>query len=93
MAAVSTLNETVWPWSTLMSVENPWMALLPDPLMSHSEAGFPALVFSQATGLVIGASQGAAAAGEAAAPSTRAAAAAASPRILRHCKTEVIRRP
>ena len=90
---MSTLNETVWPWSTLMSVANPWIALLPAPLTSHSEAGFPGLVFSQATGLVIGASHGAAAAGEAPAPSTRAAAAAASPRILRHCETQVIRRP
>ena len=90
---MSTLKWTVWPWLTLMSVAKPWMVASPDPLMSHSVAGFPALVFSQAIGLVIGASHGAAAAGEAPAPSTRAAAAAASPRILRHCETQVIRRP
>ena len=52
-----------------MSVAKPWIVLLPAPLTSHSLAGLPGLVFSHATGFVIGASHGAAAAG--AAPMTR----------------------
>ena len=76
-----------------MSVAKPWMASLPDPLTSHSVAGLPGLVFSHATGLVIGASHGAAAAGDAAAPSSRAAAVAASPSDLPIRETQVITRP
>src|SRR4029453_18138844 len=34
------------PMLTLMSVANPWMRGSPDPLMSHSVEGFPALQFS-----------------------------------------------
>ena len=90
---MSTLNWIGWPWSTLMSVAKPWMAPLPAPLTSHSLAGLPALVFSHATGLVIGASHGAAAAGEAAEPSSRAAATAASPRNLPQRETQVTERP
>src|SRR3954454_8578831 len=60
VAPVSTLNFTVSPWLTLISVAKPWMAELPAPLMSHSLAGLPTLVFSHAIGLVIGASHGAA---------------------------------
>ena len=93
MAGVSTLNDTVCPWSTLMSVANPWIASLPDPLMSHSEAGLPTLVFSHATGLVIGASHGAAAAGAAPAPRSRADATRAGPRGLQKRATQVTCRP
>src|SRR5215470_8478645 len=63
VARVSTLNPIVPPWSTLMSVAKPWMAELPDPVMPHWLSGVPGLVFSQATGLWIGASHGAASAG------------------------------
>src|SRR5262245_5784163 len=44
-----------------MSVAKPWMLASPAPLTSHSLAGLPGLVFSQATGLVTGGSHGAAA--------------------------------
>ena len=64
-AEVSTLNPTVSPWSTLISVAKPWMELLPAPVMSHSLSGLPGLVFSQATGLTTGTSHGAALAGRA----------------------------
>src|SRR3954452_11282954 len=60
-----------------MSVAKPWMEPLPEPLMSHSLAGLPALVFSHATGLVTGASHGAAVAGEA--PAIRPRTSATSP--------------
>ena len=65
LAVVSTLNETVPPWSTLMLVAKPWIDVEPAPLTSHSLGGLPGLVFSQATGFVIGASHGAATAGDA----------------------------
>src|SRR5262245_28822735 len=43
-----------------MSVAKPWMLASPAPLTSHSLGRLPVLVFSQATGLVTGASHGAA---------------------------------
>src|SRR5215210_3844171 len=45
-----------------MSVAKPWIPESPLPLTSHWEAGAPALVFSQATALATGGSQGPAAA-------------------------------
>src|SRR5262245_9470560 len=45
----------------LMSVAKPCIALLPPPLMSHSEAGLPGLVFSHGIGLSTGGSHGPAA--------------------------------
>src|SRR3954454_24545019 len=50
----------VVPWFTLMSVENPCKAELLG--LDESQAVLPGRVFSQATGLTTGASQGAAAA-------------------------------
>ena len=76
-----------------MSVAKPWMLESPAPLMSHSDAGLPGFVFSHATGLVIGASHGAAAAGDAPAPRSRAAAVAASPKDLHNREPHVILRP
>jgi hypothetical protein len=58
-----TLNRTVSPLLTLMSVVKPWMFEEPEPLTFHWLDGVPALVFSQATGLTIGGSHGAASAG------------------------------
>ena len=62
-ALVSTLKPTVCPWSTLMSVAKPWIEDDPAPLMPHSLSGLPGRVFSHATALVTGGSQGAADAG------------------------------
>src|SRR3954451_5401868 len=52
----------VEPRFTLMSVAKPWIEVLPEPVTSHSLAGLPGLVFSQATSLTTGASHTAAAA-------------------------------
>ena len=41
-----TLNETVSPWSTLMSVAKPCSAGSPAPVMSHSLEGLPGRQFS-----------------------------------------------
>src|SRR4029079_5366371 len=49
VALVSTLNVTVEPRSTLMSVAKPWMDESPAPLTSHSLAAFPARQFSATT--------------------------------------------
>ncbi len=46
MAFVSTLNPTVSPRLTLMSVAKPWMLESPAPVMSHSLAGLPGRQFS-----------------------------------------------
>src|SRR5262245_11616690 len=43
-----------------MSVANPWIVLLPAPLISHSDGGLPGFVFSQTIGFAIGGSHGAA---------------------------------
>ena len=43
---MSILNDTVSPWSTLISVANPWIDGSPTPVMSHSEAGLPGKQFS-----------------------------------------------
>src|SRR5215475_8249541 len=43
-----------------MSVANPWIVLLPAPLMSHSDGGLPGFEFSQTIGFAIGGSHGAA---------------------------------
>ena len=56
-----------------MSVAKPWIDALPAPVMPHSLSGLPALVFSQATRLRTGGSQGAATAGVAAVTMARAA--------------------
>ena len=45
-----TLNETVVPRFTLMSVAKPWMLGSPLPEMSHSLAGLPARQFSATIG-------------------------------------------
>ena len=60
---VLTLKPIVEPRLTLMSVANPWIDALPEPVMSHSLRGLPTRVFSQATSFTTGASHGAAAAG------------------------------
>ena len=73
LAGVSTLKRMVCPWSTLISVAKPWIDALPEPLTSHWLAGLPVFVFSHAIGLAIGASQGAAEAGEATPSSSTAA--------------------
>ena len=52
VAVVSTLKETVPPWSVLMSVVKPWSVGSPAPLTCHSEDGLPGLLFSAATSLV-----------------------------------------
>ena len=57
-----TLKPMVEPRLTLMSVANPWIEALPEPVMCHSVLGLPVLVFSQAISLTTGASHGAAAA-------------------------------
>src|SRR5215213_6451065 len=62
VADVRTLNPIVEPRFTLMSVAKPWMAELPEPVMSHWLRAVPGLVFSQAISLTTGTSQGAAAA-------------------------------
>ena len=41
-----TLNETVWPRFTLMSVAKPWRFASPAPLTSHSLGGLPVRQFS-----------------------------------------------
>src|SRR5512132_3822484 len=43
-----------------MSVANPWIVLLPAPLISHSDGGLPGFEFSQTIGFAIGGSHGAA---------------------------------
>ena len=48
---VSTLNDTVPPRFTLMSVAKPWMLGSPAPVMSHSLAGLPGWQFSATIGL------------------------------------------
>ncbi len=50
-ALVSTLNDTVPPRLTLMSVAKPWMLASPMPETSHSLAGLPARQFSATTAL------------------------------------------
>ena len=50
-AVVSTLNETVPPRLTLMSVAKPWRLASPEPLTSHSLAGLPGLQFSASMAL------------------------------------------
>src|SRR3954447_6243440 len=60
VALVSILKPSVSPTLMLICVAKPWMLLLPAPVTPHSLSGLPGLVFSQATGLVTGASQGAA---------------------------------
>ena len=79
-AGVSILKPSVSPTLTLISVANPWMVLLPAPLTPHSLSGVPGLVFSQATGLTIGASHGAAVAGPAGSTTVRPTAASAPAR-------------
>src|SRR5512144_2595946 len=79
-AAVSILKPSVSPTLTLISVANPWIVLLPAPLMPHSLSGLPGLLFSQATGLTIGASHGAAVAGPAGSTTVRPAVASAPAR-------------
>src|SRR4051812_12570547 len=59
---LSILKPTVEPRFTLMSVAKPWIEVLPTPETSHSLAGLPSFVFSQATSLTTGASHAAAAA-------------------------------
>src|SRR5262245_14226799 len=63
VAGVSILKPSVSPTLTLIWVAKPWIDADPAPVMPHSLWGLPVLVFSHATGLTIGASQGAAAAG------------------------------
>ena len=63
------LKWTVSPWSTLMSVANPWMLGSPPPLTSHSLCGLPGFEFSQTIAFWIGGSQGAAWASSAPDPS------------------------
>jgi hypothetical protein len=66
---VSTLNLTVSPRFTLISVANPWMLASPDPTMSHSPDGFPGFEFSHAMALAAAGMQGANGSGDwAAAP-------------------------
>src|SRR5215213_6503000 len=60
-AVVLTLNETVWPLLTLMSVAKPWMLGSPAPPTSHSLAGLPGLEFSHTIGFTTGGSHGPAA--------------------------------
>ena len=46
-----TLNETVSPRFTLMSVAKPWRLASPAPLMSHSPGGLPGRQFSASMAL------------------------------------------
>src|SRR4029078_13107554 len=48
LAVVFTLNDTVLPRFTLMSVANPWIVASPEPTTSHSVDGAPVFWFSQA---------------------------------------------
>src|SRR6476469_3069925 len=52
VAAVLTLNETVPPTFTLMSVAKPWIVASSLPPTSQAEGGDPGLEFSQTTGFV-----------------------------------------
>ena len=89
---MSTLKRTVWPWLTLMSVAKPWMLGVAGAADVPLRAGLPGFVFSHAIGLVIGASHGAAAAGDAPAPRSRAAAVAPSPKNLHTREPQVTSR-
>src|SRR6266516_2129218 len=63
-ALVLTLKLSVSPMFTLIWVANPWIPEVPEPEMSHSLAGLPGLLFSQATAFVTGGAHGSTAASE-----------------------------
>ena len=82
------LKRTVPPGSTLVVVAKPSIALFPTYWMSHSLAGVPGLLFSQATGLPP-APHGSAVAAEAGTGGSNAAAHSTATRAARRPPTDM----